>query len=109
MVTRKRASGGIFGALPGPRAAAECQPAKAKLEPGHRAVIGPSAATTRGQGTNIAGRKFLGIMSPQATAQNSGPDADGQLSCSAWQHLTKHRDSSISQSSRSEENQDMSA
>lgn len=43
------------------------------------------------------------VFPSHCPAQNSRPDADGQLSCSAWQHLTKHRDSSVSQSSRSEE------
>lgn len=89
--TSTRASGGIFGTLPGPRAAAECQPAEAKPELGHRAVTDPTAATTRGQGTNMAGGRFLGITSPKATAQSTGPAAGRQLSCFAWQHSAKHR------------------
>lgn len=101
VVTNTRASGGIFIIWPGPRAAAECQPVKAKPEPGHRAVIHPSAATTMGQGTNMAGGRFLGITSPKATAQSSAPATDSQLSYSAWQHLIKLKDLSISQGSRS--------
>lgn len=63
-----RAFGGIFGTLPGPRAASEHQPGKVMPEPGHRAGTDPSAATTRAQGTNTARRKFLGIISPKAAA-----------------------------------------
>lgn len=99
VITNTRASGGIFGTLPGPREAAECQPAEAKPEPGCRAGTDPSAVATRGQGTSMAGGRFLGITSPKATAQSSGPAAAGQLSRSAWQHLAKREDSSVSQSS----------
>jgi len=101
VVTNARASGGIRGILPGPRAAAEHQPAEAKPEPHHRAVTDPSAAIITGQGTNTAGGRFLLVTSPKTTAQSSGPAADGQLSCSAWQHSAKHKGSSITQSSRS--------
>lgn len=100
VVTNTRASGSMFDTLPGPRAAAECQPAEAKPEPGHRAVTDPSAATTMGRGTNMAGRRFLGITSPEATAQSSGSAADSQLGRSACQHLAKHKYSSMSQGIR---------
>lgn len=87
VVTNTGASGGIFGTLPGPRAAAECQPAEAEPDSDHKTVTDPSAATRDKQ---TAGRRFLGITSPKTTAQSSEPAADGQLSCSAWQHLAKH-------------------
>lgn len=88
MVTYTRASGDLFGSLPGPRAEAEYQPAEAKPEPGHKTVTDPSAVTTRGQCTNTAGVRLLGIISPKP--QSSGLAADGQPSCAElgniWQN-----------------------